>query len=234
MLKKYLNKIRPALSIDKLTAFSNAAIKNVVEGKDPSMSQLKMGIEKANEVWSDYKEEWEKYLSDHLKYLAGAKNKADQILLLREITVNALERSANTMKYFAKDEDERKLLAEVLEKDKQYEEFESQQAIVRLNNEASCYCFRSISLLLGDVKNNDWFDEYGHLYFYQIEVLYNSIIADKKGENYSLSVMLAAIKDSVNNYKSRILMGEDLSLTDAEMVKVKNGLKAPRGTESGN
>lgn len=234
MLKKYLNKIRPALKINQLTTFSDAAIKNIVEGKDPSMYQLSMGIEKANETCPDYKKEWGKYLADHLKYIAEAKNRADQILLLREITVNALERSANTMKYFARDEDERKLLAEVLETDKQFEEFESQQAIVRLNNEASCYCFRSISLILGDVKHNDWFDVYGHLYSHQIEMLYNSIIADKKGEDYSLSVMLAAIKDSVNNYKSRILKGEDLSLTDDEMAKVGNGLKLPKDTGSNN
>jgi hypothetical protein len=227
MLKKYLNKIRPALSIDQLSAFSDAAIKNIVEEKDPSMSQLRIGMEKANEAWSGYKGEWEEYLFGHLNYLTEAKNRAEQILLLREITVNALERSANTIKYFARDEDERKILAEVLEKDKHFEEFEPQQAIVRLNNEVSCYCFRSISLILGDVKHNDWFDVYGHLYSHQIEMLYNSIIADRKGEDYSPSIMLAAIKDSVDNYKSRILKGEDFSLTDTEMAKVKNGFKAP-------
>jgi len=227
MLKKYLNKIRPALIIDQLSAISDAAIKNIVEGKDPSMYQLRVGIEKANEAWSGYKEEWEEYLAGHLKYLAEAKNRAEQILLLREITVNALERSANTIKYFVRDKDERKILAEVLEKDKQFEEFEPQQAIVRLNNEISCYCFRSISLILGDVKHNDWFDVYGNLYSHQIEMLYNSIIADRKGVDYSLSVMLTAIKESVDNFKSRILKGEHFSLTDAEMAKVKSGLKAP-------
>lgn len=227
MLKKYINKFRPALNIDELSAFADAAIKDIVEGKDPSMYQLKMGIEKAKGSWPDYKKVWGQYLDENLKYISKAKNRAGQILLLREITVNALERSANTTKYFARDEDERKILAEVLEKEEQFEEFESQQAIVRLNNEASCYCFRSISIILGDVKHNDWFDVYGHLYSRQIEMLYNSIIADKKGEDYSLSVMLGVMKDSVTNYKSRILDGEDLSLTDAEMAKVRNGLKAP-------
>ena len=227
MLKRFLNKFRPALSFDQLKALSESAVKNIVDGNDQSLDQIRKGIEIISDGWPEYKEELHKYLDDHLERLANTNSRSEQILLLRELTVEALERSANTMKYINREEDDRRILAEILEKDTQFEDFESQQAIVRLNNEVSCYCFRSISLYLGDVKHNDWFDVYGRLNPHQIEMFYNSIIADKKNESYSLSVMLPVLKDSVDSYRSKILRGEDLQLTDAEMATVTNGLKSP-------
>jgi len=200
MFNKLRRKLSGVMGYDRIMSISIGFISELMEDKESSQ-QFDIKAFKKN---SPLFEEWKIYHSDEILPVANAKNIFDQILQLRRVTVSAIESSVMSKKFFDSEEADQRILADHLNKGEDFEQTIAMEAQSYAFDNASCRCFRVISSMHGDAKENDWFVMYSDVYSQHVLHCYESIIAKAKGDFYALEPLIMGSISMIDDVKPKI------------------------------
>ena len=201
---------------DRLMSISIGLITDLMEDEE-SAEQWDLSVLKNNPALF---EEWKKYHSREIEKTANAKNKMEQILELRDVTLRGIECNIMSIKFLEYEEPDQKILAEFLNKGESMKEVIALEAHLYVVNHASCRCYRVIAAMLGDAKENDWYAMYNDLYSQHVLHLYEEIVAKGKNETYALGPLVRVSKSMIDEVRPKILEGANWDY-DKEKIEVE-------------
>ncbi|WP_280554742.1 hypothetical protein [Halomonas sp. 25-S5] len=180
---------------------------------------------------SDLREHWENWHNDSIKDIGNANNRYDQIIGLRKATIEQIEELSYTTPVVTEkySDDDKKLLLEHLNKDKDYESVKSEHLFRYMYAQTSWQVLRYISHEFDDASPHDWTEYYKYLSDTYVEHVYDRIIKNIKGEEGALDeledALINTIKQKRDEIREEILNGSNYEYNLEEIEKEQQAEK---------
>jgi hypothetical protein len=213
MFEQFKRKLRGVLSSEELVVRSDQHLEREIRSmKELNVQDHLLGTLDDNPKWL---EGWRKTHQDILRRLADCTSRHEHLISLRRETMELIQGFKIAQPFVltgsypdqkALSEDDKRILSKRIHPDKSYEDVILSYFEGYVLSEASCRCLRLFSSDLGDVKKDDWFDTYSHMYGSYIKASYENMIAIAKGNSGFADA--AVIEMMTNEAKAKILQGE--------------------------
>jgi hypothetical protein len=216
MFTKVGRKLAGVVSLDDLIKSSESVIRSIINSPEKE-NEVELGVLKD----ADWFAAWREQHNELLKPIADVNSRHEQMLAIRKATMQAVDHAASAKSFLSDGwrEGEKRTLSSAMHPDLPFEEAMRLHFKLYVVSQASCRCFRSLSLQLGDARANGWFTMYVDLVTQLIQHLHHTTIADADDRVYACSPLVPVIRQAIEDARREILQGVDWNYDKEEMKR---------------